>query len=200
MSGTMPPEIRSWADFEEYFSRLANHGIVGSIKDFYWDVRPKPEYGTVELRVLDTPLRPAYAAAMASYARELCIEVHRNKGEWPSDNSRELYAWNRFNAAKDGVDAVWIDPETGVRLSIGEVVENDLQRLAAVSLDPGFGTACTVIRELMATGGQARMLTAHMEAGSGMNDIARVASEMFDLPDERSGVKPVSPQPPGRPG
>ena len=76
----MPSDIRSWNDFEDYFDRLAGHGIVNSIKDFYWDVRPKPEYGTVELRVLDTPLHPAYAAALASYARELCIEVCERPG------------------------------------------------------------------------------------------------------------------------
>ena len=185
MSGTMPPEIHSWEQFERYFERLAGHGIVGSIKDFYWDVRPKPEYGTVELRVLDTPLRPAYAAALASYARELCIEVHGQPGRWPADSSRELYVWNRFNAAKDGVDGIWINPEDGSRLKVSEVVENDLRRLAAVSTDPGFPAACKVIRELMVKGGQARWLTAHMDAGSGVNDLARVASEMFDLPADR---------------
>jgi gamma-glutamyl:cysteine ligase YbdK (ATP-grasp superfamily) len=58
MSGTMPAHIRSWRDFSGHFERLAQHGIVNSIKDFYWDVRPKPEYGTIELRVLDTPLHP----------------------------------------------------------------------------------------------------------------------------------------------
>ncbi len=79
MSGTMPSHVRSWAQFQAYFADLAGHGIVGSIKDFYWDVRPKPEYGTIELRVLDTPLRPAYAAALASYARELCIELHEDR-------------------------------------------------------------------------------------------------------------------------
>ena len=51
------------------------------------------------------------------------------------------------------------------------------QRLAAKSKDPDFGQACLVIHELMAGGGQARWLTAHMDAGSGMNDLARVASE-----------------------
>jgi carboxylate-amine ligase len=180
MSGIMPSHIRSWAQFESHFARLAGHGIVNSIKDFYWDVRPKPEYGTVELRVLDTPLRPAYAAALASYARELCIEVHERPGCWPSDDSRELYAWNRFNAAKDGVDALWIDPQDGSRRPVAEVVANDLARLAARSRDPDFGAACRVIEELMDKGGQARWLTAHMGAGSGMNDLARVASEMFN--------------------
>jgi gamma-glutamyl:cysteine ligase YbdK (ATP-grasp superfamily) len=70
--------------------------------------------GTIELRVLDTPLHPAYAAALACYARELCIEVAAAPDAWPGDDSRELYAWNRLNAAKDGVEANWINPCTGI--------------------------------------------------------------------------------------
>lgn len=182
MSGTMPPHIRTWAQFQAHFERLAGHRIVNSIKDFYWDVRPKPEYGTVELRVLDTPLKPAYAAALASYARELCIEFFERPGTWPADDCTDLYAWNRFNAAKDGVDGVWIDPQDGAARPVAQVVASDLERLAAKSKDPDFGQACLVIHELMAGGGQARWLTAHMDAGSGMNDLARVASEMFEHP------------------
>jgi carboxylate-amine ligase len=180
MSGTMPPHIRTWAQFHAHFERLAGHRIVNSIKDFYWDVRPKPEYGTVELRVLDTPLKPAYAAALASYARELCIEFFERPGTWPADDCTDLYAWNRFNAAKDGVEGVWIDPQDGIARPIVQVVANDLERLSAKSKDPDFGQACRVIHELMERGGQARWLTAHMDAGSGMNDLARVASEMFE--------------------
>lgn len=180
MSGTMPPHIRTWAQFQAHFERLAGHRIVNSIKDFYWDVRPKPEYGTVELRVLDTPLKPAYAAALASYARELCIEFFERPGTWPVDDCADLYAWNRFNAAKDGVEGMWIDPQDGIARPIVQVVAGDLERLSAKSKDPDFGQACRVIHALMERGGQARWLTAHMDAGSGMNDLARVASEMFE--------------------
>ena len=180
MSGTLPSHIRTWRDFEVHFSRLAGHGIVSSIKDFYWDVRPKPEYGTIELRVLDTPLRPAYAAALACYARELCVEVAEAEGQWPRDDSRELYAWNRFNAAKDGVEANWIDPSTGVAQSVRRVVLDDLERLAKRTTDPGFDQACQMIEELMRGGGQARWLRSHMDSGSGMNDLSRAASEMFE--------------------
>jgi carboxylate-amine ligase len=182
MSGTMPSHIRTWDDFSAHFARLAGHGIVNSIKDFYWDVRPKPEYGTIELRVLDTPLHPAYAAALACYARELCIEVAAAPDAWPGDDSRELYAWNRFNAAKDGVEANWINPCTGIARPVKEVVRDDLARLAARSNDPGFVQACRMIEALMEQGGQARWLTAHMAAGAGMNDLSRVASEIFENP------------------
>jgi carboxylate-amine ligase len=192
MSGTMPSHIRTWRDFELHFERLAAHGVVNSIKDFYWDVRPKPEYGTIELRVLDTPLHPAYAAALACYARELCVEVADAEGRWPLDDSRELYAWNRFNAAKDGVEANWINPCTGVSLPIRQVVLDDLERLARRTTDPGFGEACRMIEELLREGGQARWLRAHLKAGSGMNDLSRVASELFERPlaGPAAGVQP----------
>lgn len=180
MSGTMPPHIHRWDDFVRHFDRLAGHGIVSSIKDFYWDVRPKPEYGTIELRVLDTPLHPAYAAAFASYARELCLECFDTPARWPDETTRELYVWNRFNAAKSGIDAEWIDPCTGLARPVRDVVRADLERLAARSHDPDFGAACRMIEELLRAGGQARWLTSHMTDGAGMNDVARVASEAFE--------------------
>ena len=193
MSGTLPSHIRTWRDFEAHFTRLAGYGIVNSIKDFYWDVRPKPEYGTIELRVLDTPLRPAYAAALACYARELCVEVAEAEGLWPADDSRELYAWNRFNAAKNGVAANWIDPATGVAQRVERVVLDDLERLARRTTDPGFDQACKMIEELMRDGGQARWLRSQMDSGSGMNDLARAASEMFE--NAPSGPLPAASAP-----
>jgi carboxylate-amine ligase len=180
MSGIQPAEFRSWQDFRDYFDRLAGFGIVNSIKDFYWDVRPKPEYGTIELRVLDTPLKPVYAAALACYARELCLEWAAQPGAWPSNGSRELYTWNRFNAARDGVDAGWIDPESGISRPVAEVIRADLERLGRRSRDPGFEKARAVLEELMRNGGQAGELRRHLAAGGGMNDLARFASEIFE--------------------
>jgi carboxylate-amine ligase len=183
MSGILPYEIRTWEDFRAHFDQLAGYGIVSSIKDFYWDVRPKPEYGTIELRVLDTPLKPVYAAALACYARELCLEWADRPGQWPAGASRELYVWNRFNAARDGVAGTFIDPETEVPVPIAEAVRADLARLRRRSRDPGFGKACAVIEQLMKDGGQARWLRAHLESGGGMNDLARMSSEMFESDD-----------------
>jgi len=179
MSGVLPPDVRSWQDFRNYFDGLAAHGIVNSIKDFYWDVRPKPEYGTIELRVLDTPLKPVYAAALACYARELCLEFAEQAGRWPANTSRELYVWNRFNAARDGVEGNWIDPESGATLPIAEAIRADLARLGRRSRDPGFPKAIEVLETLMRDGGQAGWLRRHLAAGGGMNDLARLASEMF---------------------
>jgi glutamate---cysteine ligase / carboxylate-amine ligase len=64
--GGRAPFLLRWVDFEsEYFAKMETMGIVKSMKDFYWDIRPKPEYGTIELRACDTPLTVERAAALA---------------------------------------------------------------------------------------------------------------------------------------
>ena len=61
------PFVHSWEEFGQYFDKMASTGVVKSMKDFYWDIRPKPEFGTIELRVCDTPLTVDKAAALACY-------------------------------------------------------------------------------------------------------------------------------------
>ena len=50
------PFLTDWPAFERFFGKLRSLGVVESMKDFYWDIRPKPEFGTIEVRVFDTPL------------------------------------------------------------------------------------------------------------------------------------------------
>ena len=64
-----------------YFEKMRELGIVESMKDFYWDIRPKPEYGTIEVRVCDTPLTVEKAAALAAYVQALA----RRHADRPSD-------------------------------------------------------------------------------------------------------------------
>jgi carboxylate-amine ligase len=44
------PFLTDWPAFERFFNKLKSLGVVESMKDFYWDIRPKPEYRTVEVR------------------------------------------------------------------------------------------------------------------------------------------------------
>ena len=61
MSGRIP-FVETWAGLEAFFEKMTTTGVVKSMKDFYWDIRPKPEFGTIEVRVMDTPLTIARAA------------------------------------------------------------------------------------------------------------------------------------------
>lgn len=107
LSGT-PPWVLTWAEFEMYFDNIFKLGIVESMKDFYWDIRPKPEFGTVELRICDTPLTVEKAADLAAYAQMIAC--------WLLDSRLELsrdiyltYLTNRFHAARYGLGGTFFD-------------------------------------------------------------------------------------------
>lgn len=108
LSGT-PPWLTIWDEFEEYYKKLVALGVIKSMKDFYWDIRPKPEYGTVELRICDTPLTVEKAAELAAFAQVLSHWLLEDRQEL----SKEIYLtylMNRFRASRYGLDATIIDP------------------------------------------------------------------------------------------
>ena len=132
LSGT-PPWILSWEKFAEYFKKMVNLGIVQSMKDFYWDIRPKPEFGTIELRICDTPLTIAKAVDLAAYAKTLVF--------WLLDKypllSRDIYLTyliNRFRAARYGLEAIFIDPIQQIEIPLAEDILQTCEQLEPYSV------------------------------------------------------------------
>ncbi|HEX2531599.1 MAG TPA: YbdK family carboxylate-amine ligase [Burkholderiaceae bacterium] len=103
LAGTVPL-LTTWPDFEAYYDDLRRIGIIASMKDFYWDIRPKPEYGTVEIRVCDTPLTLERAALLGCYAQLLARWMLTERPFTVDDNFYLLYQYNRFEASRYGLD------------------------------------------------------------------------------------------------
>src|SRR5688572_779013 len=109
LAGHMP-FVADWAEFLQYFDKMRAFGVVESMKDFYWDIRPKPDFGTIEIRVCDTPLTVARAAQLAAYAQALAKWLLEER---PRPVARAVYlvnSFNRFEAARYGLRGQFIDP------------------------------------------------------------------------------------------
>lgn len=107
------PFVTTWADFGVFFDKMARTGVVKSMKDFYWDIRPKPEYGTIEVRVLDTPLTIEKAAALAGLIQCLARWLTVDRPFEPAEDDYLPYTFNRFQACRFGLDGLFVDPRTG---------------------------------------------------------------------------------------
>jgi carboxylate-amine ligase len=129
LSGRAPYLLR-WADFIEFFEKMRAFGVVESMKDFYWDIRPKPEYGTVEIRLFDTPLTVETAAALAAYTQMLCRYLLVERPFALSEDIYLVYSTNRFQASRFGLGGTLIDPVTHAQAEIGEDVLATLEALA----------------------------------------------------------------------
>lgn len=104
----MPPLILKWKEFEKYFDKLFDLGVVESMKDFYWDIRPKPEFGTIEIRICDTPLTLEKAAEVAAFAQILSYFLLEKRPPI-SEEIYYTYHINRFRATRFGFDALIFD-------------------------------------------------------------------------------------------
>ncbi len=149
-AGTMPA-VESWREFETYFATMQSYGIVESMKDFYWDIRPKPEYGTVEVRVCDTPHTPERAVALAGFVQALAAWLLDDPRPPDLESLARVYAYNRFQACRFGLHATLIDPDTRRWVDIQDDLIQTLERVAPYAEKLGAAKALLQLRDLAHT-------------------------------------------------
>ena len=115
-TGGTPPVLRSWDDWQA--------ASRGDSTRRHWDAWPRPEYGTLEVRVLDQPTSLQRAAELATEVQELVRETAEWVGE-PFD--REEYAAQRDAASRGGGG-----PEAERQLELGP--EAAVREIAAVTV------------------------------------------------------------------
>ena len=174
LSGQMPP-VHTWAEFNRYFDEMAGYGIVASMKDFYWDIRPKPEYGTIEIRVCDTPLTVELAAQLAAYAQTLAAELLRNRRSVPVDPVYRVYNYNRFQASRFGFDGQLVDPFRHRHMRLRDDVLETLERLTPFAAELGTVKPLMALAALAAREeNDSRWLRACHEKTGSLPDVVRM--------------------------
>jgi carboxylate-amine ligase len=159
---------------------MAQLGIVASMKDFYWDIRPKPEYGTVEIRVCDTPLTIETAVALAAYAQTLSKYFFAQRSLQPQHDTYLTYTYNRFQACRFGLAGTLIDSGSGSQSSIQNDILRTIEMLKEVADELGTTDAIELLRE-RARGGQSDagwLRHCHGKSGS-LNDVVRQQSAVW---------------------
>ncbi len=182
LSGRAPFVLR-WDEFSEgYFSKMESTGVVRSMKDFYWDIRPKPEYGTIELRVCDTPLTVERAAALAAYLQTLCRHLLHRLEEPPAEDDYLVYTYNRFQACRFGLDGLLVHPKTREPISIREDILATLRRLAphAQALESQAGLD-EIERVAARDGNHATYLRRSFGASGNVQAVVRAAVDALRL-------------------
>ncbi|HEY4998820.1 MAG TPA: YbdK family carboxylate-amine ligase [Usitatibacter sp.] len=150
LSGQMPP-VRTWSEFNGYFDEMLGYGIVASMKDFYWDIRPKPEYGTVEVRICDTPLTVELAAQLAAYAQTLAADLLRNRRDDESNRVYRVYGYNRFQACRFGFEGELVDPFKHTHTKLRDDLLETLERLGPAAAALGTTLPLAAIAALAAS-------------------------------------------------
>ncbi len=145
LSGRAPFAL-TWDEFKIYFDKMTHTGVVKSMKDFYWDIRPKPEFGTIEIRVFDTPLTIERARALAGFVQSLAAWFLAEQPFTPTEDDYLVYTYNRFQACRFGLDAVYVDPATGGHMPLREHILETMSRIDQHAVSVGASAAIGLLR------------------------------------------------------
>jgi carboxylate-amine ligase len=152
LSGRAPFTL-TWQGFGEFFGKMTRTGVVKSMKDFYWDIRPKPEFGTIEVRVMDTPLSIEKAAAIAGYIQAVSRWLIEERPFEPVEDDYLVYTFNRFQACRFGFEGTYVDPKTGAHRSLRDDILSTIERVRPHAAALGCEAACRQLAEDAASRG-----------------------------------------------
>ena len=131
-----PPAFRSYAEWEEFAERFIRLGLADDYTRFWWDIRPHPRFGTLEIRMPDQPTELERTVGFVAVQKGLCDAVLA-RPQVPYDPAgRGMYQQNRWAASRFGLAAELVHPD-GDRTARASELATELAVLAGESwLDP----------------------------------------------------------------
>lgn len=182
----IPPRFEDWGDFQTFFGAAKRAGMARQVKDFHWDVRPQPGFGTVELRTMDAVRTVEEAVGLAALARALVAYLqHTSPEERPAELPHELPHWahkeNHFRASQAALDAECVVDRDGRLRPVREQVEAVLAAVRPVAQELGEEYLLERIRRTLRDGpGSARQRSIYAQTGS----LGRVEQALVDELDQ----------------
>jgi carboxylate-amine ligase len=107
----VPEHFDSWGEFETYVQTLVDLNCIDNGKKIWWDVRPHPQFGTLEFRVCDVPTRPKDTVALACLIQAIVYKLFTlyRKNQGFRLYRPLLIQENKWRAARYGLDGNLID-------------------------------------------------------------------------------------------
>ncbi len=152
-----PVPVQNWSDFEELYWSLKASGAISSLKDLWWDARPSPKFGTLELRGCDGVATLAETLAITAFIHLLAHWFADHLG-WLDQMARPpqwVSRENKWRAMRHGLDARLVVSAAGDTRLLRDDVEDWLDKLEPYAQRLGYQRHLDMLRQIMARGSSA---------------------------------------------
>jgi len=186
-----PHRLSSWGEFEEYMETLLRARTIRSIKEVWWDVRPHPDLGTVEIRMFDglpTAREIGMVAALSQSLVQL-FDAQLDRGYQLPSPSSWVVRDNKWRATRYGLDATVITDESGTTAPLRDELYELVRELEPVADRLGCLDELRVTSEVLDHGAsyeRQRAVLAYDGELTGVIDalVTEFAEDRFVIPGE----------------
>jgi len=191
-----PQPLTDWTDFEEYMDTLLRAGTIRSIKEVWWDIRPHPDFGTVEIRMFDgvPTLREIGMTAALSQSLVQLMDTQLDRGYKLPTPPAWVVRDNKWRATRYGLDAIVITDDSGSTAPLRDELYELTRELQPVADRLGCGPELGVVSEVLDSGASYERQRAIVASGGGLGDVVdalvtEFAEDRFVVPGEAAHAR-----------
>ena len=169
----MPPAYKDWAHYEREIAFMVESGVMEDYTYLWYDVRPHPKFGTVEIRACDSQTRVEHSLGLAALIQAMVKELAERyeEGGELTDYPWQMLDENKWLAARHGLDGELVDLPSSERVSSKALARRLLDRLEGHAQDLGSEGELDGIRDLLERGnGAARQIVVY-EANHDLREV-----------------------------
>jgi carboxylate-amine ligase len=186
-----PHRLSDWKEFEDYMETLLRAGTIRSIKEVWWDIRPHPDFGTIEIRMCDgvPTLREIGMVAALSQCLVQLFSLQLDRGYQLPSPATWVVRDNKWRATRYGLDAIVITDDSGATAPIRDELYELVRELEPVADRLGCGSELGVISEVLEQGASYERQRAVVTDGGGLTEVVdalvtEFAEDRFLCPGE----------------
>ena len=191
-----PQPLTDWTEFEEYMDTLLRAGTIRSIKEVWWDIRPHPDFGTVEIRMFDgvPTLREIGMTAALSQSLVQLLDTQLDRGYKLPTPPAWVVRDNKWRATRYGLDAIVITDDSGSTAPLRDELYELTRELQPVADRLGCGPELGVVTEVLDSGASYERQRAIVASGGGLSDVVdalvtEFAEDRFVVPGEAAHAR-----------
>ncbi len=169
----LPYQLSGWAEFEEFMGTLVAAQAITSIREVWWDIRPHPDFGTIELRICDGIPTLTEVSALAAMAQSLVhwLDTRIDAGDELAVPRGWVVRQNKWRSARHGLDAEIIVDDDGNRLPLRQAVTELVEVLSPVAAQLGCQEELGLNLATLSTGASYERQRRLVAAGGTLADV-----------------------------
>jgi carboxylate-amine ligase len=169
----IPPTYKDWADYERRIEFMVRTRVIEDYTYLWHDVRPHPNFGTVEIRVMDSQTRVEHTVGLAALVHGLVKELseHYDSGGKLSRYPFEMLDENKWLAARHGLDGELVDLPKDERVPTRALARRVIDRVREHCQELGSAAELEAVEDLLERGNGAARQQVVYEANHDFKEL-----------------------------